>query len=86
MLLTCVCSLVGLQRLLPGENPVADVTADMAGGGLPLGDQLLDRVGTWPAAPDTILGGKEIKSLMLLYRSSFHERSLTLKGTMVMIL
>ena len=63
-LLTCVCSLVGLQGLFPGENPVADVTADMAGGGLPLGDQLLDRVGTWPAAPDTILGGKE--SLVLL--------------------
>ena len=65
MLLTCVCSLVGLQGLFPGENPVADVTADMAGGGLPLGDQLLDRVGTWPAAPDTILGRKEITYVII---------------------
>ena len=56
--LTCVCPLMGLERLLSGKHSVADVAADAAGGGLALVDQLADGVSPWSTSADPILTTK----------------------------
>lgn len=55
VMLTCVCPLMSLERLLSGKHSVADVAADAAGWGLPLAYQLPDSVSSWTASADTIL-------------------------------
>lgn len=52
--LSCVCPLVSLKRLLSGKHSVTDVTANAAGGGLPLTYKLPDGVSPWTPSTDTI--------------------------------
>ena len=53
--LTRVCPFVCLQGLLSGEDSVADVAADAAGGVLTFTDELADGVGSRTATTDPIL-------------------------------
>lgn len=52
---TCVCTFVCLQRFLSGENTVADIAANTAGGVLTLTDELPHSLGTWAATAYPIL-------------------------------
>lgn len=54
-LLTCVCPLMSLKRLLSGKHSVADVTADAAGRSLPFAYELPYGVSPWTPSADTIL-------------------------------
>lgn len=50
-----MCAFVGLERFLSGENAVADVAANAAGGILALVDELSHGGGARASTPDTVL-------------------------------